>query len=140
MAEVVGADPPDVTGDSAHGVGQTAWVDRLQQVVEGVHAKGIDGVLLVCGDEHHTRRSFEAVEHPGKINAVEAGHPHVEEDEIDSGLLQYPKRFCGVADGVDHRYRLLQTFQLSDQIATRRRLVVDHQHPDRISAHEAART
>jgi hypothetical protein len=60
---------------------ESVGVERLEQVVEGVHLEGPHGVLVVRGDEHdgrHVPRPYLG-EH---AEAVELRHLYVEKHEV----------------------------------------------------------
>ena len=83
---VDGADHP------AYGLGEPVGAHRLEHVVDRVQVEGLDGVLLVGGDEDDRRRGPEAAEHLGQLEPGQAGHLDVEEDRVDRALLQDPQR------------------------------------------------
>ncbi len=43
-----------------------------------------DSAILVRGHEHERRRVGELVEHARELEPVDLGHPHVEEDRVET--------------------------------------------------------
>ncbi|GAA4956227.1 hypothetical protein GCM10023238_23610 [Streptomyces heliomycini] len=84
-------------GGAADGLGQPFLADGLEHVVDGLQVEGLDGEVLVGGDEHDERRPGEPAEQPGEVEAVEAGHLDVEEDDVD-GLGPVGARLQGAVD------------------------------------------
>ena len=62
---------------------QSRLLDRLQQVVDGIHFEGAHGVLVVGGDERDERHRL-LLQHPHDADAVELRHLPVEQREIRS--------------------------------------------------------
>src|SRR5471030_1025146 len=76
--------------------------DWLEQVIERALLEGLDGVLIVGGDEHQVA----AVEqHARRLDAGQAGHADVEEDDV--GLV-----LAGQRHGLDTVARLGDDLQL----------------------------
>lgn len=65
------------------GLGDALFVERLQDVIDGVHFEGLDGILIEGGGEDNFgQRDFAVEEFFDDSEAVEAGHLHVEEHEV----------------------------------------------------------
>ncbi len=50
-------------------------------------------MLLVGRDEHDLRADGEAPEHPGKIQAIQAGHPDITEHDVEPFGVESPQGF-----------------------------------------------
>ena len=70
--------------------GEPLGAQWLEQVVDGADLVGVDRPVVVRGDEHDRRRHRHRGEHPGELQAVEARHPDVEEDDLDVAALGDP--------------------------------------------------
>ena len=80
-----------------HGLRDPLLVERLQQVVDGVHFEGLHRILVVGGGEDDLRqRHFLVDQLLDDAEAVEPGHLHVEEDEFGRELLDQVHRFHAV--------------------------------------------
>ena len=112
----------------AYGLGEALLAHRLEHVVDGVELEGVDGVLVVGGDEDRGRRGLEAGEDLGELDAGEPGHLDVEEDRVDLQLLQQPQRLGGGVGGV-HLGDPVVLLEQEGQLVEGRALVVDDQHP-----------
>ena len=65
------------------GFGDARLVEGLEDVVDGVHVESLDGVIVEGGGEDDLRQALFAFEKLfDYAEAVEAGHLHVEEDEV----------------------------------------------------------
>ena len=70
-------------------------IDRLEQVVDGARLEGLDGVLVVGGDEHQHRQGFlrQVRQH---LEAGHARHLDVEEHQVGLVLLDGGERLAAV--------------------------------------------
>src|SRR4051812_37675086 len=90
----------DLLAGARQRLAEALAVERLQQVVERVHVEGAQRVAVVGGDEDHERHLVDA-HRLDDVEAVGAGHLHVEENEVG---LQRENRFgaggavAGLAD------------------------------------------
>ncbi len=98
--------------------------ERLQQVVDGVDAKGIERVLLVGRQENHGRHPLRS-DLFDDLEAGEARHAHVEEHEVRRELANCPYGFKTIGthrDDVDVGFR---TQVKRDALASKRFVVDD---------------
>jgi hypothetical protein len=65
--------------DALHGARQARRLERLEHVVDGAFFKGLHRIAIVCGDEHDVRALAAQACH---FNARQAGHLHVEEQQV----------------------------------------------------------
>ena len=97
--------------------------DRLQQVVDGVHLEGRDGMVLVRGredDQGVRRQPFSDLE------PAQPRHVDVEEDDVDrvgGELRESLRRVRSATDDCDAAARLQQ----ASETLERERLVVDEE-------------
>src|SRR5262245_1737613 len=100
-------------------------VERLEQVIQGMHLERLEGIAIVGGDEDHdwhgrVRQAGENAE------AVQERHLHVEEHEVGLESPQFGERLLAVAalaEDIDVRVALQQ---VADTLP-RQRLVVHDQ-------------
>lgn len=71
--------------DPADGLGEPLLADGFEDVVDGLQVEGLDGEVLVGGDEDDQWGLGEAYQQPGDIESGQPGHMDVEEDHIDGG-------------------------------------------------------
>ena len=84
--------------------GDARLVERLQHVIDGVHVEGLYRVLIEGRRKDHVRHFHFAFDELFQdAEAIEAGHLHVEKNEIGRVLF-------------DQRYRFHAVFALADQI------------------------
>src|SRR6185437_5055749 len=78
-------------------------LDRLEEIVDRVDVEGLDGVLVVRGDEDDGRQPIgrDGVEH---LEAVEVGHLHVEEYKVGAVLEDRFDRFAASAALTNDRH------------------------------------
>jgi len=92
------------------GLEDAGAVEGLKQVVDGVHVKGADGVLVVGGGEDDQGQALEATV-VDKVfqngEAIEAGHLDIEEDHV--GLVLFDE-----LDGFDAVGSLGENFDTAD--------------------------
>ena len=100
-------------GGPADGLGEAFPADGLEDVVDGLEVEGLDGEALVGGDEHDERRPGEAGEEPGQVEAVEAGHVDVEEDDVD-GLGPVGSGLQGPVDPAQRLGRVARALGAAD--------------------------
>jgi hypothetical protein len=101
-------------------------VDGLQQVVEGLHLERSHGVVIERRREHDARCRRGTAQ---DIEAVSAGHLHVEQAEIRPLTIEQLDRradVAGLAGDLDERDR----GQQASQAVARRLLVVDDRHAE----------
>ncbi|CAM5254004.1 hypothetical protein SGLAM104S_02885 [Streptomyces glaucescens] len=93
-------------GGASYGFGEAFLADGFEDVVDRLEVEGLDGEVLVGGDEDDQRGAGEAGEQPGQVESVEAGHLDVEEDHVDrlgtvgaglQGAVDPPQRLGRVA-------------------------------------------
>ena len=121
---------------SAHDFAEAIFADGLEEIVEGVHFERADCVLIVGGDEDKARRAAVARIAVGRngahdVEAVGAGHLHIDKDEIGAVLFDGGDRGLGVvgfADDFDVGFVAEET----EQFATRGSFVVDDENAKKI--------
>ena len=111
---------------------QARVLDRLQKIVERVRLERLQCVLIVRGDEHgqrHLRRRHRAQQ----LEAVDAGHLHVEQHQL--GLMFGDREECLAAvAGFGDDFDVGMSRQAQRQAASGQRFVVNDQ---RTQAHRA---
>ena len=101
--------------DPADGFGQAFGAHGLEQVVNGGQLEGLQGLVLVGGDEDDGRGTGEAGNHPGDVQPGERGHVDVQEERVDLELLHGLQRLgpgVGAVDGAHPRIERQQEGQL----------------------------
>ena len=88
---------------------EAVGLDRLHQVVDGVHAEGLQRVLAVGGDEDDRGRVLELVKCLGKLHSARLGHGNVKEDDLGLGLHELLDRLAG-ARGLGNRLDAARLF------------------------------
>ena len=102
-------------------------VHGLEQVVDRVHGKRVDRILVEGRDEHEVGAEVGLDQPACDFEAGEPGHLDVEEDEIRRHFADHPQRVHAVLRLADD----LRPADLSEQEAqflARQLLVVDDQH------------
>ena len=66
---------------ATHHFAQVEKIKRLQQVIECVHLKCPEGILIECRNEHNNRSALmrDALEHTG---AIDARHLHIQKQQV----------------------------------------------------------
>ena len=117
------ARPAPAVDHPAHRLGEPLGAHRLEDVVDGPQVEGLDGVLLVGGDEHDRRRRAKRAS-TWASRAREPGHLDVEEDRVDVGSCS--TRSASVAESlVQHLADPRVAAEQVGELVERRRLVVD---------------
>lgn len=106
--------------------GQPLGLDRLEQIVDGVHGEGLDRVLGVGGDEHDHRRALQRGQ---QVEAVGAAEIDVEEDQLRRGARDGLHR-VGHALGLAHDLDRGMVGQQATHRLARQMLVIDNQNPE----------
>ena len=99
-------------------------LDRLQQIVHRVHLERLDGMPVEGGDEDDVRRSAVLDEPVRHLEAVEAGHLDVEEQDVRRQALDDADRLEAVAGLRDH-LDVAHLLEHVTQLFPRELLVVD---------------
>ncbi len=68
---------------------QASLLDRLHQIVDGIHIKGLDRMIAVRGHKHDCRRILELVQRLGKLQTRSARHRDIEKYDIDAAFHQH---------------------------------------------------
>ncbi len=103
-----------LVADFVDGLRDTLAIERLQQIVDGIHFERLDGVLIVGGSEDDLRQRHLAVQQLlDDAEAVETRHLHVKEDEIGRELLDQ-------VDGLDSVLALSHDVDIETRAADRR--------------------
>ena len=127
-AQVAGFVALDLLARALQGLGEALAVERLEDVVEGADLEGLQGVLVVRGDEDHQRHALR----PDRVDHVEAAHLrhlHVQEHQVRRVVLDRHHGFFAVAALRRHLDVRLERQQCRQPLA-RQRFVVDDQRLD----------
>jgi hypothetical protein len=103
-------------------------MDRLEDVIQGVHLERIDGVLIMRGHEHdrwHSIRPHGAHD----AESIELRHLDVEEDEVGPQGPDPLHRCDAIATLVDHLH-VASVFEQRAQVAACHRFIVDDEGAD----------
>src|SRR6516164_7458473 len=108
--------------------GEARLIDWLEQIVDGVRLEGLDGVLVVGGDEHHHRHRFlrQMRQH---LETRHAWHLDVEEHQVGLVLLDGGKCFAAVGTLRDD-LEVGLVAQPDLDAASREHLVIDDERAD----------
>ena len=106
------------------GGGQAGILHRLQQVVEGIHGEGLQGVFVVGGGEDDVRGRFQRGQ---QLEAGLAGHLHVEQQHVGPQGGQLGAGFIGVA-GLPHHRHVGKSLEQVAQLGARQPRVVNDEH------------
>src|SRR5262245_24278501 len=128
-AELVALAAVDPVEQAAHELGQVERVERLRHVVDAADVEAACAVAELGPrreeDDRDPAGAIVLEQLLGHPPAVEAGHHHVEEDDV--GLLVPREVEAGLAvRGLEHVHPLGLEVDAAEQ--TDRRLVVDHEH------------
>ena len=113
---------------SAQGLLETLAVEGLQQVVHRRHVEGVEGKALMRRGKDD-RGAFLLGQLGDDLQAVAAGHRHVEQDQVGRRGLDQRHGLgpaAALADDLDRRLSLEETAQP----VARERLVVDNEGAD----------
>jgi len=128
----------DFAFDALNGFGDAGLVERLENIVDGIHVESLDGVVVESGGEDNVR-NFEVAfnEFLEDAEAVETGHLDVEENEI--GIV-----FLDEIDGVEAVFALGQkidfrkTLEEEREFIARGLFVIDDDGADRHDSGDAS--
>src|SRR5437016_811333 len=85
----------DFLASALDGFRNARLIERLQNIIDGIHVKSLDGVVIECRRKHDMRNlHFAFDEFLQDTKAVQTGHLDVEEYEVGGMLLDE-------IDGVD---------------------------------------
>jgi len=116
--------------------GDAGLVERLQNIIHGVHVEGLDGVVVEGRGENNLRDAeFAFEEFFDNAEAIEAGHLHVEEHKVGFVLLDQRDGFEAVLAQGNHVH-FGKALQQIEQFVARGALVV---HNDCIDCHGVCR-
>ena len=105
---------------------QPPHVDGLEQVVDGVDLERLERVLVEGGDEHDHRRIGIALEQAaGDLEAAQARHLDVEEDEVRLVRLDRADRLATVGGGGDDLHVLMRLEAQAKPLGSQRLVVND---------------
>ena len=80
-----------------HGLRDALAIERLQQVIDGVHLERLHRILIVSGGEDNLRQwDFAVQQLLDDAESVQPRHLHVEEDQIGRELLDQAHRLDAV--------------------------------------------
>ena len=115
---------------------QARLLDRLQQVVDGVHLERAHRVLVVGGDERD-QRQLALLQHPHDADAVELRHLQVEQRQIRALLLDRRHRLAA-RRRLRHDHDVVERAQQRREKRSRRPFVVGD-HDAQAGVHDAFR-
>ena len=116
-----------------HRLIEARLVDGLQYVVNGARIEGAQRVLAEGGGEHHHRQDLRA-QVAQELEAVEAGHLDVEEQEVRRECRDGLQRLGGIAAFADDADVRVCGERLA-QRQPRQHFVVDQERADRGGVH-----
>ena len=97
------------------GLSQTLGLNRLYQIIDGVHLERIKGIFAIGGHEHHRRRELQMLQSLGKLQARGLGHVHIKEHDVTGilfELLDGLAHACCLGDHLDLTYLVKQKSEL----------------------------
>ena len=101
-------------------------IERLEQVVDRIDLEGLDRVLVVGrGEDDLGQRDFLVEQLLDDAEAVEAGHLHVEEDEVGAAVLDQADGFEPVLT-LGYDVDLAGVFEQVGKLVAGELLVVDN--------------
>ena len=121
------------------GLVEAVCLDGLDQVVRRVDVEGLHGVLAVGGDKDHVRRVLEMGEGLCELQAVCAGHVHVEEHDVCTEVLELLDGLANVG-GLCYDVDLAGLVQKEPEFRAGRRLVIDDDRTQHIRLHSSFHT
>jgi hypothetical protein len=113
---------------------QERQTDRLQQVVDRVHLESLQRIGVVGGGENDRRRLGEFLQMLRNLDAVDFRHADVEQHDVGIHRRNQFERVAaviGLAGDFERNFQRAVTQQIAQTVA-RRRLVIDHQHAQRL--------
>ncbi len=90
-----------VVVDAGDGLGEAFGAEWLEEVVDGAESEGVDGVVVVGGDEDDGGGVGQAGEDAGDVHAVDAGHGDVEEGRVETARAEQADRFAAAVGADD---------------------------------------
>jgi hypothetical protein len=96
-------------------------VGRLQQIVDRALFEGLDGVLVVRGDEHDVRPARQRAR---RLDAVHRGHVDVEEDDVRLEALRERDGLAAVGGLADDHELRPDVLEAADDLLAHQALVV----------------
>jgi hypothetical protein len=109
------------------GFRQARLIHGLQQVVHGLQAESLHGVLVVGCNENEMRQFHAGLAQVAHYrHAVLAGHVDVQEDQVRLGLADQLDGFQAVAAGGHHLHFREVPQQVGQLVASQLFVVYDH--------------
>src|SRR5688500_1169973 len=127
-----------VPPDAIHGRGEPFAIERLEQIIDGIHFEGADRELVVRGYEYHDRQALERKRFQ-HLKAVQLGHLNIEEYSIRHMRFDDSHRFttrCRFTNDLDIGLHAEQP----DDALSRDRLIIDDDDPDHCGILTSAQT
>ena len=109
---------------------QARRIDRLQEVVDGVHLERLDRMLIVRRHEDDMRIGATIDEPACHFESGQAGHLHVQKHDVGVKTIDGRQRFEAVAGFADHLHAADAAEQIPQLIACQ--LLVVHQYGAKI--------
>ena len=127
----LGVDHHVAARHQANRLDQMLGIARLEHVAAGSRPNGLHHELpVVVGGQHDRAHVGEALpDHPGGLQAVDPGHPDVEQHDVGLLLLDHRDGLLavrGLADDID----VLGHVEVAAQALTDERVVVGNEDPD----------
>src|SRR5271165_2971817 len=113
-----------VPESAPEGSAQACTRYRFEQVVACSDVEGANGVFLKGSDENDSRGRGEPAQDVAQLDAVECGHPDIEENDVVRTLLKVAERVAGILCRVHRSDRECGAEQVA-QLVPGRRLVID---------------
>ena len=105
---------------------QASLLDRLHQIVDGIHVERLDGMVAVRGHKHNRRRVLELMQRLGKLQARCTRHRDVEEHDIDPTFHEHLDGGAN-ARRLRDRADLARLLEQESKLRASRRLII-HNH------------
>ena len=105
---------------------QASFLDRLHQIIDGIHVECLDRMVTIRSHKHDRRRIFELMQRLGKLQARGTGHRDIEKHDIHA---TFHKHLDGGADARRLRDRadLARLLEQEAKLRASRRLII-HNH------------
>ena len=105
---------------------QASFLDRLHQIIDGIHVECLDRMVTIRSHKHDRRRILKLMQRLGKLQARGTGHRDIEKHDIHA---TFHKHLDGGADARRLRDRadLARLLEQEAKLRASRRLII-HNH------------
>jgi hypothetical protein len=115
----------DTPASPLEGLLQAHGFDRFEQVVDGIHLKCLDGVLVEGCHENQRRRLIPLFEQPPRhLEPPEPGHLDIQEHQVGFVSFYSGERFYPVG-GLANHFDIAELVELVTELLASQLLVVD---------------